>query len=251
MSSCQVSIVVPTYQEADNLQVLIPRVFSALGQSGIEAELIIVDDNSGDGTDKVVEAAAERHPVRLITRTTERGLSSAVVRGFEEARHDIFVCMDADLSHPPESLAPVIAPVAAGSAEFCLGSRYAQGGSTADDWGLLRWINSRVATLMALPLVRVRDPMAGFFCTRREVVDRARKAGLNPIGYKIGLEILVKGGCKNVTEIPIHFEDRLHGKSKLTLRQQLQYVQHVLRLYRFRWLGGLTLFALMTLSGTP
>ena len=238
MSSNRVSIVVPTYQEADNLRVLIPRVFAALRSAGVEAEMIIVDDNSQDGTERIIAEAAATHPVRLITRTNERGLSSAVVRGFEEARHDIFVCMDADLSHPPESLAPVIAPVAAGSAEFCLGSRYAQGGSTADDWGFFRWLNSKIATLMALPLVRVHDPMAGFFCTRREVFDRARAAGLNPIGYKIDLEILVKGGCRQVTEIPIRFEDRLHGKSKLTFRQQVQYIQHILRLYRFRLLGA-------------
>jgi len=251
MSANRVSIVVPTFQEADNLRVLIPRVFAALGQAGIEAELIVVDDNSQDGTEQVVAEAAARFPVRLITRTADRGLSSAVIRGFDEARFDVFVCMDADLSHPPESLAPVIAPVASGTAEFCLGSRYAQGGSTANDWGLLRWINSKVATLMALPLVRVRDPMAGFFCTRRDVVERARQAGLNPIGYKIGLEILVKGGCQNVTEIPIHFEDRLHGRSKLTMRQQFQYVRHVFRLYRFRWLGGLSIVGWMVSSYTP
>lgn len=238
MSSNRVSIVVPTYQEAENLRVLIPRVFAALRSAGVEAEMIVVDDNSQDGTERIIAEVAASHPVRLITRTNERGLSSAVVRGFDEARHDIFVCMDADLSHPPESLAPVIAPVAAGMSEFCLGSRYAQGGSTADDWGFFRWLNSKVATLMALPLVRVRDPMAGFFCTRREVVDRARAAGLNPIGYKIGLEILVKGGCKQVTEIPIRFEDRLHGKSKLTVKQQIHYVRHILRLYRFRLLGA-------------
>ncbi|MBN2560097.1 MAG: polyprenol monophosphomannose synthase [Phycisphaerae bacterium] len=235
MSSEPVSIVVPTYKEARNLPILAGRVFAALDKAAIPAELIIVDDNSQDGTDAVVDQLAGEHPIRLITRTDERGLSSAVVRGFADARHDILLCMDADLSHPPESLPDVIAPVAGGGAEFCIGSRYAAGGSTKDDWGFLRRINSRGATLLARPLTNARDPMAGFFCLRRDVLERARQAGLNPIGYKIGLEILIKARCTRLAEVPIEFSDRLHGESKLTFQQQLLYVQHLVRLYRFRW----------------
>jgi dolichol-phosphate mannosyltransferase len=109
------------------------------------------------------------------------------------------------------------------------------GGRTKDDWGLLRWINSKGATLMARPLTAVRDPMAGFFCIPRSVLRRAEQAGLNPIGYKVALEIMIKARCRSVREIPIEFADRLHGESKLTLRQQLQYIRHLMRLYRFRW----------------
>lgn len=229
-----VSIVVPTYKEALNIPILVPRLFDALRPAGYEAELILVDDNSQDGTDAVVKELAGNHPVRLIVRTSERGLSSAVVRGFDEAKGEILLCMDADLSHPPESAPDVIAPIANGQADFCIGSRYVAGGKTKEDWGFLRQLNSKVATLLAMPLTTAKDPMAGFFCISRETYHRAKSAGLNPIGYKIALEIMIKARCERVMEVPIEFSDRLHGKSKLTLRQQLEYLRHLSRLYRFK-----------------
>ncbi len=235
MSAEPVSIIVPTYREAENIPVLVKRVFTALRAADIPGEMIIVDDDSRDDTQAVVEVLAAEFPVRLIVRTEERGLSSAVLRGFREARHDILLCMDADLSHPPESLPAVIEPVAGGSAEFCIGSRYTQGGRTMDDWGVLRKINSLGATWLAKPLTGASDPMAGFFCLRKETLHKGEEAGLNPIGYKIALEIMVKARCRKVAEVPIEFSDRLHGESKLTLRQQLLYLQHLVRLYRFRW----------------
>ncbi len=180
MSKAAVSIIVPTYQEAENLPVLTSRLFAALGTAAIEGEMIVVDDNSCDGTDHVVRELAARYPVRLITRTHERGLSSAVVRGFSEATTDLLVCMDADLSHPPESVPDLIREIQSGSAEFCIGSRYVEGGRTKDDWGFLRYVNSLGATLLAKPLIRARDPMAGFFCLSRSTLDKAIEAGLDP-----------------------------------------------------------------------
>lgn len=230
-----VSIVVPTYREVENIPVLVEQVFGALRDAEMPGEMIIVDDDSRDGTVEAVGRLAAEHPVRLITRTDERGLSSAVLRGFAEAKHDILLCMDADLSHPPRSVPEIVAPIAAGSAEFCIGSRYTAGGSTKDDWGLLRKLNSLGATLLARPLTRASDPMAGFFCLRRDVLGRAEQAGLSPIGYKIALEILIKARCRQVAEVPIDFADRLHGESKLTFGQQVLYLQHLARLYRFRW----------------
>jgi dolichol-phosphate mannosyltransferase len=230
-----VSIVVPTYREAENIPTLVGRVFAAMTQAGIPAEMLIVDDDSRDGTDFAVGNLGPEFPVRLITRLGERGLSSAVVRGFHEARHDILLCMDADLSHPPESVPAVIAPIAENRAEFCIGSRYTSGGRTRENWGLLRKLNSLGATWLARPLTSATDPMAGFFCLRREVLKRAEQAGLNPIGYKIGLEILVKAKCRTILEVPIEFSDRLHGRSKLTVRQQLLYLRHLVHLYRFCW----------------
>ena len=243
-----VSIVVPTYQEAENIPVLVEHVFAALTKVGIPGEMLIVDDDSRDGTDAVVGRLAEQYPVRLITRTDERGLSSAVVRGFAEARHGILLCMDADLSHPPESVSEVIAPVAAGQADFCIGSRYVAGGTTKQDWGLVRRLNSWGATLLARPLTTARDPMAGFFCLRREVFERALAAGLNAIGYKIALEIMVKARCRTVTEVPIEFSDRLHGRSKLTFKQQLLYLRHLGALYRFCWPIGAPLAAVSAVA---
>lgn len=234
MPNGSVSIVVPTFHEAANIPILAKRIFNALAAAGFTGELILVDDDSRDGTDAAVAELARTCDVRLITRVGERGLSSAVVRGFAEARYETLVCMDADLSHPPESLPELIGPIMSNEADFVIGSRYCAGGSTKEDWGFLRQVNSRVATLLARPLTAVRDPMAGFFCLRRETLSRAQKAGLNPIGYKIALEILIKADCRRVVEIPIEFSDRMHGKSKLTIREQLLYLQHLGRLYRFR-----------------
>lgn len=235
MSREPVSIIVPTYKEALNIPILTRRLFDALGRAGIPGEMIFVDDNSQDGSEKIVAELAAEFPVRIIVRTNERGLSSAVVRGFREAKHDILLCMDADLSHPPESVPDVIAPIAENRADFCVGSRYVAGGRTKDDWGFLRWLNSMVATLLARPLTPVRDPMAGFFCLRRATLQAAEASGLSPIGYKIALEVMIKSRCRRVEEIPIEFSDRLHGKSKLTFRQQVEYLQHLGRLYRFRY----------------
>ncbi len=243
-----VSIIVPTYKEAENIPILTRRVFDSLASAGLEAEMIFVDDDSRDGTPEVVADLARSFPVRLITRIDERGLSSAVVRGFAEAGHDVLVCMDADLSHPPESLPVLIAPIANGDADFVIGSRYTTGGKTKEDWGFLRQVNSSVATLLARPLTTASDPMAGFFCLRKETLAAAREAGLNPIGYKIGLEILIKARCRRVREVPIEFSDRLHGKSKLTVRQQLEYLLHLWRLYRFRWPSLVPLLALSILG---
>lgn len=250
MAAQPVSIVVPTFREAANLPVLTGRIFGALRAAGLEGELIVVDDDSQDGTEQVVRDLCLRYPVRLIVRRGERGLSSAVVRGFEAARHEFLLCMDADLSHPPETIPALVGAVAAG-AEFAIGSRYVVGGSTEENWGLLRKWNSRVATWLARPLTSARDPMAGFFCLRRATFERARQAGLNAIGYKIGLELLVKSRCTHVAEVPIAFSDRLHGASKLTARQQLLYLRQLLSLYANRFpllapigFGVVLLFAL-------
>jgi dolichol-phosphate mannosyltransferase len=227
----RLTIVVPTYKEAENLPHLIDRVAKVRESSGLDIDMLIMDDNSRDGSAELVEARPEKW-LKIVVRTTDRGLSPAVLEGLRRAEGDILVCMDADLSHPPEVLPTMVAKLDEG-ADFVLGSRYAPGGTTSDDWGVLRWLNSRVATLMARPLTDVRDPMSGFFALRRASFERGVE--LNPIGYKIGLELIVKCRCERVVEIPIHFEDRRFGESKLTLRQQLLYLQHLRRLYIFKY----------------
>jgi dolichol-phosphate mannosyltransferase len=205
---------------------------AALQQAGLRGEIVIVDDNSPDGTPAVCARLAEEHPVRLLVRETERGLSSAVVHGLHHARGDVLVVMDADLSHPPEKVPELVAALRDESVDFVIGSRYVQGGTTAEDWGVLRWLNSKVATLLAWPLTSAADPMAGFFALRRTTFGAARS--LDPIGYKIGLELLVKTGCRSVKEVPIAFANRLHGTSKLTLKEQVNYLRHLKRLYEAR-----------------
>lgn len=233
-----ISIIVPTYREAENLPELIERIDQLRAGAGLDVELLIMDDDSRDGTVEAV-AQAERDWVFLTVRNQDRGLSAAVMDGFRLARHEIIVVMDADLSHPPERIPAMLEALEQG-ADFVVGSRYAPGGSTAQDWGFLRWVNSRVATLLALPFTTIKDPMSGFFAFRRAALETC--APLNPIGYKIGLELIVKGRFKQVREIPIHFSDRFRGESKLNLREQLRYLRHLRRLSDFKY-GDLAHFA--------
>jgi len=246
----EVSVVVPTYQERENLQELIARVSGTLDQLELLYEIIVVDDQSGDGTEEEIARLQQAgRAVRLIERRDERGLSSAVLRGFAESRGQYLVCMDADLSHPPEALPELLAPIRAGGAEMVIGSRYVPGGSTDENWGLFRRLNSRVATLLARPFTRLKDPLAGFFALPRTVFQRC--ADWDPIGYKIGLEILVKSQCKDVAEVPIRFENRRRGASKLSFGEQLNYLRHLLRLgrYKFDLAWQLPMFCTVGASG--
>jgi len=226
----QVSIVVPTFREAESLPLLIDRIALLKETSGIELELLIIDDDSRDGTEAVIASRPEPW-LQLFVRTVDRGLSQAVLFGLSRARGEFLVVMDADLSHPPEVIPEMLAALRAG-ADFVLGSRYVQGGTTAEGWGLFRFLNSKVATYLARPLTRVSDPMSGFFAMPRAAFERAENP--SPLGYKIGLELLVRCRCQKVREIPIHFANRVLGESKLTLQQQLLYVRHLSRLYRFK-----------------
>ena len=237
-----ISIIVPTFREAKNLPELIERIEKVRAQSlGDSTELIIVDDNSQDGTQELI-ASLGKPWVRLVVRTTERGLSSAVIRGLEQSSAEKLVVMDADLSHPPEAIPEMLARLDRG-ADFVIGSRYVAGGTTDAEWGVFRWLNSKIATVMARPFTKARDPMAGFFALHRQTLRNA--ATLNPIGYKIGLELIVKGRCRRVEEVPIHFADRTRGESKLNLKEQLRYLQHLGRLARFRYYRHLQIAAML------
>ncbi len=228
-----VSVIVPTYRERENLPELIERV-GALREGGLNLELLLMDDDSRDGSAQFI-AALGAPWVRLITRTSNRGLSPAVIEGFHAARGERLVVMDADLSHPPEKIGVLLAALDDG-AEMAIGSRYVPGGQTDAGWSLARAINSRVATLMARPFTNLKDPMAGFFAIRRSTALGG--APLSPVGYKIGLELIVKCGLRRVVETPISFRDRTRGESKLSLREQLRYVEHLRRLAVFKLTGG-------------
>lgn len=242
-----VTIILPTYQEAQSLPALLDALAEIKTNAFPNLKLIIVDDNSNDGTESLIKE--KNLPwVQLILRTNEKGLSTAVIRGLEEATSDFCVVMDADGSHPASAIPDMIASLLNG-ADFTVGSRYVPGGSTEDGWGVLRWLNSKIATMMARPFTTVKDPMSGFLGMRRSTFLRATE--LSPVGYKIGLELIVKCGCKNVCEIPIDFRTRQLGESKLTLRVQWEYLQHVVRLLRFthpKFVSFFT-FATVGLSG--
>lgn len=228
-----VSVVVPTYNERDNLARLADRVFAACPPA--TTELLVIDDDSPDGTAAAAErlAAQTGRPIRVIVRRGERGLATAVIRGLREARGEIVVVMDADLSHPPESIPALLAALADPAVPCAVGSRFVPGGSVDLHWPLHRRLNSLAGRLLARPLTPVRDMMAGFFAVRRAEVDVER---LNPVGYKILLELIVKHGWKNVVEVPIRFADRQAGRTKLTTGEQLRYLKHLARLYG--WILG-------------
>lgn len=246
----QLSIIVPTYCEAENLKNLIPRISQVLVGSDITAEIIVVDDNSPDDTIAVCQTLSESFPIHLITRKQERGLSTAVIAGMDSAAGEFLLVMDADLSHPPETIPDLYAALKNQGADFVIGSRYINGGSTEEKWGWFRKLNSRIATWLARPFTNVKDPMAGFFGISRHHFLKVREI-LNPVGYKIGLELLVKCRCRRVVEVPIHFADRTLGTSKLSFKEQLSYLRHLKRLaeFKYRNYAYFVQFAIIGLSG--
>ena len=226
-----VSIVVPTLREAPNIRPLVTRVETAMSAAGLEWELILVDDNSDDGICVIVADLAATLPIRIaIRRDAPRDLSESVLLGFRLARFDRLVVLDADLSHPPERIVDLLSALDEGC-DMAIGSRYAAGGVVERAWSLWSFLNSRVATVLALPLVRCSDPLSGFFAIRRAVVpaeDRMQAAG-----YKIGLELMVRGRLR-IREVPIRFAERAVGSSKMTWRQQVEFLRQLRRLYMDR-----------------
>ena len=231
------SIIIPTYKEVENIPHILNRLDALRQNYNLTLEVLFMDDDSQDGSVEAV-AASGFDWARMIVRTKNRGLSWAVIDGFSAAQYPILVCMDCDLSHPPEKVPQMVLRLATDQ-QMMVGSRYVPGASTDDDWGFMRWLNSVVATMLARPLTSVRDPMSGFFAMRKADFDRAQD--LNPVGYKIALELIVKCAFGNVGEVPIHFTDRIHGESKLTLKEQLKYIQHLRRLYLHRFANAMYL----------
>lgn len=225
-----VSVVVPTYNERANFRPLATRVFATL--SPAHCELLIVDDDSPDATaaECAAVAAETGWPLRCIMRRGERGLATAVIRGLREARGELIVSLDADLSHPPEAIPALLEALRDPRVNMAIGSRFVPGGRVDLHWPLHRRLNSLVARLLARPLTPVRDMMSGFFAVRRADLWLA---GLDPVGYKIALELIVRHGWTNVVEVPIIFSDRAAGKTKLSVAEQLRYLRHLARLYRF------------------
>ncbi len=233
MDATEISLIIPTLNEAANLTPLTERIDAAL--RGRAYEILIVDDNSRDNTPQVCAGLSAKYPLRLIVRTHPKdGLSGAVLHGMAEAKGTILVVLDADLQHPPEKLPDVIAPLEQNIADFVIGSRYVKGGSIESGWSPYRAINSWVATVLARPFAgKVCDPMSGFIALRRADYLQARR--LTPLGYKIGLELLCKTRAARVVEVPIHFSNRVAGESKLSLKEQFRYLEHLSRLYDFSY----------------
>ena len=223
----EVSLVIPTYNEAAGIEKLIDSLARVFVASGIDGEIIIVDDNSPDGTGRLVDSLAQRYPVRCVHRSGKLGLSSAVLAGWAASQSEIVGVMDADLSHDPKILPQLVRAVRDGACELAIGSRYVPGGGIAN-WPWRRRVTSLVAIWLARPLTKVKDITSGYFFCRRSVIDNVE---LDPIGFKIGLEVLAKGKYKSVQEVPYVFTDRTQGSSKLNSGEIVNYLRQLGKLY--------------------
>jgi len=242
-----ISLIIPTYNERDNIMSLVQRIHGAL--SNYDYEIVFVDDDSIDGTAELASALSAKYPVKVIVRKNKRGLASAVVSGLEQITGQIVGVMDADLQHPPEVIPSLIQRIESG-ADVVIASRYVRGGA-CQGWNLTRKVISKGAIFLAhmlLPSTRqVRDPMSGFFMLKRQVIANA---DLKPTGYKILLEILMAGEFGKVVEVPYTFITRSRGESKLNARQQIDYLKHVYSLIRRKGeLLRFVKFCLVGLSG--
>jgi dolichol-phosphate mannosyltransferase len=226
-----ISIIVPTYQERANLPLLIAQIKQLRTQLQ-PLELIIVDDDSQDGTEDYIRHLPENW-IQLISRKNIRDLSSAVIAGFQQANYAILICMDGDLSHPVAAIPEMVKCIQQANVDFVIASRFMPGARIAASWPLLRRWNAAIAKFLAKSFTHISDPMSGFFCLRKTDFLTYKKH-LNPVGYKIGLELLVKCRCKTIHEVPIHFAERHQGKSKLTFRERWKYIRHIARLFNYR-----------------
>jgi dolichol-phosphate mannosyltransferase len=229
------SMIVPTYNEAGALPILVKRLRAALDGAGIAFELVVVDDNSPDGTGRLAEALAASHPIRVLRRPEKAGLASAVLAGLPIAQGDLIGVMDADLSHPPEVIPDMVrAIVDSADVDLAVGSRYVSGGGI-EDWPLRRTLVSAFANVLTRWLTPVRDATSGFFVIRRTAIEGVH---LNPIGFKIGLETFARARHRRYVEVPYVFTDRKHGLSKFGLPEVRSFLKQLAILYWAKWRAG-------------
>jgi dolichol-phosphate mannosyltransferase len=224
------SIVVPTYNERERLADLVDAIFEAFAAEQLDAELIIVDDNSPDGTGQIADALAVERRIRVVHRAGKLGLGTAVVAGFAIAGAPIVGVIDADLSHPPRVLPRMTAVMQQTGADVVVASRYVPGGGVRN-WPLGRRLMSQFACLLARGLTPVRDAASGYFLIRRQFAAGIR---ISAGGFKICLELLVRGRPALVIEVPYTFEDRAAGQSKMSKREAMGYLVQLKDLYRLK-----------------
>jgi dolichol-phosphate mannosyltransferase len=219
-----VSIIVPTLNEEENIAPLVSQITACAVPF---REILFIDDGSTDATREKIRALEETQPIRLIEQGgSDLGLAGAIMSGARAAQGDILLVMDADLSHPPDRIKDLLAPLFAGTADLVVGSRYVKGGSTPG-WPIWRRIVSRAGAALAYPLTGLHDSMCGFFA-----IGRSRLLELAPqsSGFKIVFETMVRaGGTLRVREIPIAFRERVRGKSKMSFSIALRFFSRWLR----------------------
>jgi len=231
----KLALVIPTLCEAENIGGLLQHVRSELDPVGIPYEILVVDDDSSDGTGDVVSAIAKLDPrVRLLVRKGQRGLSGAILHGWQNADATILGVMDADLQHPPELLPQLVAGIRSGH-DLVIGSRYTPGGDLGK-WNPIRKFLSAAAVWVTWPLqkpkLRAKDPMSGFFLVRRSCIDQVH---FQQSGFKLLLEVLVCGRIGSVEEVPFAFGSRYRGASKAGFKVGWDYARLLARLYVARF----------------
>ncbi|MFM6039940.1 MAG: glycosyltransferase [Sphaerospermopsis kisseleviana] len=224
------SLVIPTYKERDNIENII-NILTGLLDAAIpnNYELIVVDDDSPDFTWQVAQSLISDYPqLRVMRRQDERGLSSAVIRGWQSAKGRVLGVIDGDLQHPPEVLLQLLQKIENG-ADLALASRHVEGGGVSS-WSVVRRFLSRGAQVLGLIILpgvlgRVTDPMSGYFMVRRSAIAGAT---MNPVGYKILLEVIGRGNVREIAEAGYVFRERTEGESKVTWKQYVEYIQHLI-----------------------
>jgi dolichol-phosphate mannosyltransferase len=232
--ACDVSIIVPTYNERQRLEDLVAAVAGVFAGHRIRGEIVVVDDNSPDGTGAIADGLAGRFPLQVVHRSGKLGLGSAVIEGFGRARAPVLGVMDADLSHPPSILPGMLAALQVLDVDAVVGSRYIPGGG-AKDWPFLRLAMSRFACVLAWPLTPVRDATSGLFVARRAAIEGVK---ISAAGFKICLELLMRSRIASIAEVPYVFADRAAGESKMTTREAMGYFVQLLDLYALRFAKG-------------
>lgn len=227
------SIVIPTYNEAGGIEKLLRALGAVFAANALDGEIIVVDDNSPDGTGAIVDRLSAELPVRCLHRPGKLGLSSGVIDGWKLARPESAAlgAMDADFSHDVAALPKMVAALERGYG-LAVGSRYVDGGGITN-WPRRRIVTSRVACWLARPLTAVKDVTSGYFLVRRDALDGIT---LDPIGFKIGLEVIVKGKYGKALEVPYVFTDRVVGESKLNQKEIFNYLKQLRKLYSARLL---------------
>jgi dolichol-phosphate mannosyltransferase len=230
----KLALTIPTLREAENISGLLDHIRAVLDPTGINYEILVVDDDSRDGTEEIVNAIARQDSrVRLLVRQGQRGLSGAILYGWQHTDAAILGVMDADLQHPPELLPALISSIYAGH-DLVIGSRYIAGGRLGD-WNPIRKLLSAAAVWVTWPIQKsglfAKDPMSGFFLVRRECLERIP---FQRSGFKLLLEILVRARIRSVEEIPLSFGQRYRGASKASFRVAIDYGRLLARLYANR-----------------
>lgn len=235
------TIIIPTYNEKENLEFIVKELTRHL--QGEDFEIVIVDDNSPDGTGRIAEELKGKLPLRVIHRPVRLGLSSAIVAGLKVAEGAIVGVMDADGSHPP-NLAPKLLDNVKRGSDLAIASRYVPGGSV-ENWSFGRKIISKIAVILAKPLTKIKDPVSGYFFFKKNIIE---DVSLEPRGYKILLEIIVRANIKKFVEVPYKFIDRQKGKSKFNSSIIRDYIYQVSQLYSLRFRRFMK-FCMVGLSG--